>query len=70
MLIGGNEEFYGEVIQLLRDHGVPEKLERLEEVAIVFRKQQEDFLLQRDADKITPEDLYFFYPAEESEEFE
>ena len=70
MLIGGNEEFYREVIQLLRDHGVPEKFERLQEVAIAFRKQKEDFLVQRDADNITPEDMYLFYPAEESEEFE
>lgn len=70
MLIGGSEGFYREVIQLLPDNGVLEKLDRLQEAAIAFRKQQEDFLVQRDADKITPEDLYFFYPTEESEEFE
>jgi hypothetical protein len=70
MLIGGSERLYREVIQLLPDNGVLEKLDRLREAAIAFRKQQEDFLVQRDADKITPEDLYFFYPAEESEEFE
>jgi hypothetical protein len=70
MLIGGSEGFYREVIQLLPDNGVLEKLDRLREAAIALRKQQEDFLVQRDADKITPEDLYFFYPAEESEEFE
>ncbi len=70
MLIGGSEEFYREVMKLLRDHGVPEKLERLEEAALVLRKQEEDSLAQKDADKITPEDLFLFYPAEESEEFE
>jgi len=70
MLIGGSEGFYREVIQLLPDHGVLEKLNRLRESAIALRKQQEDFLVQREADKITPEDLYLFYPAEESEEFE
>ncbi len=70
MLIGGSEGFYREVIKLLPDNGVLEKLDRLQEAAIAFQKQQEDFLLQRDADEITPEDLYSFYPAEESEEFE
>ena len=70
MLIGGSEEFYREVIRLLQDNGALEKLNRLQEAAIAFRKQQEDFLVRRDADKVTPEELYFFYPAEESEEFE
>jgi len=70
MLIGGSEEFYREVIQLLQDNGALEKLNRLQEAAIAFRHQQEDFLVRRDADKVTPEELYFFYPAEESEEFE
>jgi hypothetical protein len=70
MLIGGSEGFYREVIQLLPDNGVLEKLDDLQEAAIAFRKEQEDFLVQRDADQITPEELYFFYPAEESEEFE
>jgi hypothetical protein len=70
MLIGGSEGFYREVIQLLRDNGVLEKLNRLQEAAKAFRQQQEDFLIQRDTNQVTPEDLYFFYPAEESEEFE
>lgn len=70
MLIGGSEGFYREVIQLLPDHGVLEKLDRLREAAVAFREQKEDFLAQREADKMTPEDLYLFYPAEESEEFE
>ncbi len=70
MRIGGSEGFYRVVIQALSDNGILEKLDRLREAAIAFRKQQEDYLAQRDADKITAEDLYFFYPAEESEEFE
>ena len=70
MLIGGDEGFYRGVIHLLQDNGVLEKLDRLLEAAIAFRKQQEDFLAQRHAGQITREDLYFFYPAEESEEFE
>jgi len=70
MLIGGSEKFYREVIRLLQDNGALEKLNRLQEAAIAFRQKQEDFLIRRDADKVTPEELYFFYPAEESEEFE
>jgi len=70
MLIGGGDGLYREVIKLLQDHGVLEKLDRLQEAAIAFREQEEEFLIQSDADTINREDLYFFYPAEESEEFE
>jgi len=69
-LIGGNDGFYHEVMRLLEDHGVLEKLDRLQEVAIAFRKQEEAFLVQSDTKIINREDLYLFYPAEESEEFE
>jgi hypothetical protein len=69
-LIGGSDKFYHEVMRLLEDHGVPEKLDRLQEAAIAFRKQEEEFLAQSDAKIVKREDLYFFYPAEESEEFE
>jgi hypothetical protein len=69
-LIGGSDRFYRDVIRLLADHGVLEKLDRLQQAAIAFRKQEEEFLVQSDAKGINREDLYFFYPAEESEEFE
>jgi hypothetical protein len=69
-LIGGSEKLYQEVVKLLQDNGAIEKLNRLQEAAIVFRKQEEEFLIQSDASIINREDLYFFYPAEESEEFE
>jgi hypothetical protein len=42
----------------------------LQEAAIAFLKQEEEFLVQNNAKSINREDLYFFYPAEESEEFE
>jgi hypothetical protein len=45
-------------------------MDRLQEAAIAFRKQEEEFLIQSDTKNINREDLYFFYPAEESEEFE
>jgi len=69
-LIGGSDGLYHEVMRLLEDHGVLDKLGRLQEAAIAFRKQEEEFLVQSDAKIINREDLYFFYPAEESEEFE
>jgi len=69
-LIGGSDRLYHGVMKLLQDNGVTEKLDRLQEAAIVFRKQEEEFLMQSDAKIINREDLYFFYPAEESEEFE
>jgi len=69
-LIGGSDRLYHEVIRLLKENGVIEKLERLQASAIAFRKQEEQFLIRSDAKIINQEDLYFFYPAEESEEFE
>jgi hypothetical protein len=69
-LIGGSDRFHQEVMRLLEDHGVVEKLDRLHEAAIAFRRKEEEFLVQNDAKSINRDDLYFFYPAEESEEFE
>jgi hypothetical protein len=69
-LIGGSDRLYHEVKRLLKDHGVLEKLDRLQEAAIAFRKQEEEFLVQSNAKTINRENLYFFFPAEESEEFE
>ncbi len=69
-LIEGSDRLYHEVMKLLKDNGVTEKLDRLQEAAMVFRNQEEEFLLQSDAKNINRGDLYFFYPAEESEEFE
>jgi hypothetical protein len=69
-LIGGSDRFHQEVMRLLEDHGVVEKLDRLHEAAIAFRRKEEEFLVQNDARNINRDDLYFFYPAEESEEFE
>ncbi len=69
-LMGGGDRLYHEVMRLLQDNGVLEKLDGLQKAATVFRKQEEEFLIQSDAKIINREDLYFFYPAEESEEFE
>ena len=66
----GSDRLYHEVMRLFEDHGVLDKLGRLQEAAIAFRKLEEEFLVQSDAKIINREDLYLFYPAEESEEFE
>lgn len=69
-LIGGNKSLYDKAKQLLLDKGVLEKLDRLQKSAIEFRKREEEFLIQCDIKKVNRDDLSFFYPAEESEEFE
>jgi hypothetical protein len=69
-LIGGSKNLHDEVMRLLQDNGVLNKLDRLQEAAIKFRKREEEFLIQCDVKLINREDLFFFYPAEESEEFE
>jgi len=69
-VIGGSEGLYDGAIRLLQEKGVLEKLNRLQEAAIEFRKQEEEFLTRCDVKQVNREDLSFFYPAEESEEFE
>ncbi|MBW1798640.1 MAG: hypothetical protein JRJ21_09615 [Deltaproteobacteria bacterium] len=66
-LLYGNEDIFH---SMLRDKGVTAKLEGLERLARVFRRDAEQYLLREDPDKIIDESLYLFYPTEESEEFE
>ena len=69
-LLFGSEEIFQKVKTMLREHGVIQKLNDLEEKAKIFRKEAEDYLLYEDPKKIREEKLYLFYPTEESEEFE
>jgi hypothetical protein len=69
-LLYGSEELFHILKSMLRDHGVIQKLEKLEKRARVFRKKAEDHLLTEDPQKIREESLNLFYPSEESEEFE
>ncbi len=55
---------------MLKEHGVIQKLNALEEKARDFRKQAESFLLHGTDLEIHGESQYLFYPTEESEEFE
>ncbi len=69
-LLYGSEELFHILKSMLKDHGVIQKLEKLEIRARVFRKEAEDYLLTEDPQKIREESLNLFYPTEESEEFE
>lgn len=69
-LLYGSERVFNMVKNMLRECGIIQKLNDLEERAKKFRKMAEEYLLQEDPRKIKEESLYLFYPTEESEEFE
>jgi hypothetical protein len=66
----GSEEIFLWVKNMLKDSGVIEKIRTMEEEARAFRKKAEEYLIKEDPEKIRKERLDFFFPAEESEEFE
>jgi hypothetical protein len=69
-LLYGSDKIFHRVKRLLKETGVSEKLAHMEEKALVFRNQAEQYLLYEDIGKVTDNEAYLFYPAEESEEFE
>ncbi len=66
----GSEDLFHTIRAMLKEHGVVQKLNALEERAKYFRNEAEDLLLQGTDSKIQGESQYLFYPTEESEEFE
>jgi len=66
----GSEEIFLRVKAMLKENGVIEKINVMEGEARQFRERAEGYLLKEDPAKIRKEGLDFFYPAEESEEFE
>jgi hypothetical protein len=70
MFLFGNEEMFLSVKGMLKDSGVIEKIRDMEGQARAFRAKAEEYLIREDPEKIRKEGLDFFYPAEESEEFE
>jgi hypothetical protein len=70
MLLYGSEDLFHTIKNMLYEYGVTEKLNNLEKTAIALRKDVEEYLLGSDLNKTKREDLYLFYSAEESEEFE
>ena len=69
-LLFGSEEIFHNVKVMLRDYGVIEKILTMEARAKAFRKSAEEYIIHEDPKRIESENLYLFYPTEESEEFE
>jgi hypothetical protein len=69
-LLFGKQELFKTIQSMLLEHGITEKLMRMEEHAAIFRRDAEALLLREDPEKIRKEALCLFYPTEESEEFE
>lgn len=66
----GSEEIFHLVKDMLRQKGVIKKINNMKEKARVFREQAEEYLVKEDPAKIRKEMPDFFFPSEESEEFE
>jgi len=66
----GSEDLFRTIKMLLHEYGVVERLDDFEQKAQTFRQNAEEYLLRADVKKMKKDDLYLFYPTEESEEFE
>jgi len=58
------------VKQILTNNGIIEKLNTMEQKALLSRAAEEAYLVHTSIDEIYDKNLSFFYPSEESEEFE
>jgi hypothetical protein len=69
-LVYGSESLFALIKGMLRDQGIMEKLTAMEHHAQTSRKEVERYLLMEDPGCVRKGNLFYFYPAEESEEFE
>jgi len=69
-LLYGSEDLFNTIKVMLWEMGVTKRLNDLEKRAKALRKDVENYLLFHDSHKIKEEKAHFFYPTEESEEFE
>lgn len=69
-LLYGSEELFHRVKQMLRDNGIDEKINAMEQRAKEFRVKAEMHLLGDNPQKALEDNEYLFFPTEESEEFE
>jgi hypothetical protein len=69
-LLHGSEKIFHWLKIMLKERGIMRKLRAMERTAQQFRKNAEQYLLLEAPEKINGDDACFFYPAEESEEFE
>jgi hypothetical protein len=70
VLLYGSENLFHEIKSMLHDQGITEKLTTMEHQAQIFRSEAERHLLTEDPGRIREGSLSYFYPEEESEEFE
>lgn len=70
VLLFGNEALFRAAKDLLESRGVSERLREMEQVAIASREQAESYLLATEQHVLQGDDLYLFYTAAESDEFE
>lgn len=66
----GNAGLFHTVKQMLIQSGIRKKIEAMERRAKDFRRMAEEYLLGDDPQKAMEENIFLFYPTEESEEFE
>ncbi len=66
----GSEDLFRAAKAVLAERGIPEQLAEMERAATQYRAQAEQHLLSRDEGSLRGDDLYLFYSAEESDEFE
>ncbi|MFC1495296.1 hypothetical protein ACFL6W_08450 [Thermodesulfobacteriota bacterium] len=66
----GNEELFHTVKQMLIRGGIRGKIEKMEKRAKDFRRKAKEYLLGDDPQKAMEENMFLFFPTEESEEFE
>ena len=69
-LLCGSENLFTTVKAMLREQGIIEKLNSLQEQAAIFRQEAEEYLLYEDSEEIKTQRSCLFYPTEETEEFE
>jgi len=66
----GSRDLFVAAKAVLADRGIPEQLAAMEQAAVASRERAEQQLLNRDERSLEGDDLYLFYSAEESDEFD
>jgi hypothetical protein len=70
LLVYGSEDLFHSVKAIIKENGLPEKLDELETLAEVFRNKAENSILDASLDKEEIKKMHLFYSAEEFEEFD
>lgn len=70
LLIYGSEDLFHTIKTILKENGLPEKLDELERLANIARNKAEKSILDGSLDREEIRKLHLFYPTEEFEEFE